>query len=933
MSFKRKQFIGLGLTTLFLFLLMFVILMMVNVMRENMLEIVQDRYSKVNEATEIRQEFYEADRMLLNVISYGEELDAQLLASSLEESHHTIESSMIDLERSINTENGMDIFNQLRASYDSYLEMEQDIIQLMNEGNEAAVTSLYSNELENRDRLLQLLAEFKDHQEGLMNQSLDSATNTYNQLLIFIISAVSIAIILIIGVTIWVIRSTSRSINSITKGINDIDYNELSKIPRLEVETQDEIGDIAKAFNYMAGSLEDYNKKEKKYTAEITEQNWIQSTSADIIGAYSRFITVDELASYFIKKLTPVAGADLGIFYLKKENGDDILYKQVAAVAGERNNAGRDSFAPGEGLIGQTVLDMKITQIRDIPDNYRTITTGLGEFQPRSIVMAPILMNDEVVAVIELAGLQYFTNAQIKLIEEVTETLGIAITNIAGRMEIVRLLQESQAQTEELQTQSEELQTQSEELQAQSEEMQTQAEELRIINEQLEERTKDAELKSEELLTAKEELEEKAKELTLSSKYKSEFLANMSHELRTPLNSILLLSEMLEEDPDQVLTDEQKEFSRVIHTSGQDLLNLINDILDLSKVEVGKLEIKFEEVNIVDFADRIKLHFAQMAKHKGLDFTVSSNDDIPMLMHTDEMRLQQVVKNLLSNAFKFTEEGSVTVLLEKAKREEYALLPMAEHASNWLKIIVSDTGIGIAPDKQKMIFEAFQQADGATMRKYGGTGLGLSITREFATLLGGTCKVERSVEGEGSSFALIIPSLPGGMPATMEELKAEEEAASALAIENSLSNEHVQETIEIKEPIEKAELTKDLKDKTVIVVDDDNRNIFALKNALEKEGMNVITASNGLQCIDSLVSQDQVDIVLMDIMMPVMDGYETMKRIRGLEQHHDVPIIALTAKAMKGDREKCIEAGASDYISKPLKLDQLLSVMRVWIAK
>ncbi|MGD6943794.1 response regulator [Cytobacillus gottheilii] len=933
MSFKRKQFIGLGLTTLFLFLLMFVILMMVNVMRENMLEIVQDRYSKVNEATEIRQEFYEADRMLLNVISYGEELDAQILASSLEESHQTIESNLIDLERSINTESGRGIFTQLRASYDSYLEMEQEIIQLMNEGNEAGVAALYSNELENRDMLLQQLADFKDHQETLMNDSLESATNTYNQLLIFIISAVSIAIILIIGVTIWVIRSTSRSINSITKGINDIDYNELSKIPRLEVETQDEIGEIAKAFNYMADSLEDYNKKEKRYTAEITEQNWIQSTSADIIGAYSRFITVDELASYFIKKLTPIAGADLGIFYLKHENGDDILYKQVAAVAGERNSAGRNAFAPGEGLIGQTVLDKKITQIRDIPDNYRMMTTGLGEFQPRSIVMAPILMNDEVVAVIELAGLQYFTNAQVKLIEEVTETLGIAITNIAGRMEIVRLLQESQAQTEELQTQSEELQTQSEELQAQSEEMQTQAEELRIINEQLEERTKDAELKSEELLAAKEELEEKAKELTLSSKYKSEFLANMSHELRTPLNSILLLSEMLEEDPDQVLTDEQKEFSRVIHTSGQDLLNLINDILDLSKVEVGKLEIKFEEVNIVDFADRIKLHFAQMAKHKGLDFSVNSNDDIPMLMHTDEMRLQQVVKNLLSNAFKFTEEGSVTVLLEKAKQEEYALLPMAEHSSNWLKIIVSDTGIGIAPDKQKMIFEAFQQADGATMRKYGGTGLGLSITREFATLLGGTCKVERSVEGEGSSFALIIPSLPGGMPATMEELKAEEEAASALAIENSLSNEHVQETIDIEEPIEKAELTKDLKDKTVIVVDDDNRNIFALKNALEKEGMNVITASNGLQCLDTLMSQDQVDIVLMDIMMPVMDGYETMKRIRGLEQHHDVPIIALTAKAMKGDREKCIEAGASDYISKPLKLDQLLSVMRVWIAK
>lgn len=898
-----------------------------------MLEIVQDRYSKVNEATEIRQEFYEADRMLLNAISYGEETDSQLLASSMGESHQTIENNLIELERTINTDRALGIFTQLQTSYNSYLDMEQEIIQLLNEGNHSGVRALYTNELENRDRLLTQLQEFKDYQETLMDDALVNATETYDQLLIFIISAVSIVIILVLGVTVWVIRSTSRSINSITKGINDIDYDDLSSIPRLKVETHDEIGNIAKAFNYMAVSLEDYNKKEKKYTAEITEQNWVQTASADIIGEYSRFVTVDELADYLIKKLTPAAGADLGIFYVKEDNSKEVVYKRKAAVAGNLNNAGRDQFVPGEGLIGQTVIEKKITQIRDIPSNYRMISTGLGEFQPRSIVMAPIIMNEEVVAVIELAGLQHFTAAQIKMIEKVTETLGIAITNISGRMEIVRLLQESQAQTEELQTQSEELQTQSEELQAQSEEMQTQAEELRIINEQLEERTKDAELKSEELQTAKEELEEKAKELMLSSKYKSEFLANMSHELRTPLNSILLLSEMLEEDPDQVLTEEQKEFSRVIHSSGQDLLNLINDILDLSKVEVGKLEIKFEEVNIVDFSDRIKLHFTQMAKHKNLEFSVIANDDIPKLMHTDEMRLQQVVKNLLSNAFKFTEEGSVTVKLEKAKTEEYAFLPMSEHSSNWLKILVSDTGIGIAPDKQKMIFEAFQQADGATMRKYGGTGLGLSITKEFANLLGGTCKVEHSVEGEGSSFALILPSLPGGMPATMEELKAEEEAASALELEHSLRNEHVQETLEAGEAVEKSELTKDLKDKTVVVVDDDNRNIFALKNALEKEGMNVITAANGLQCLDTLMARDQVDIVLMDIMMPVMDGYETMKRIRDLEQHHDVPIIALTAKAMKGDREKCIEAGASDYISKPLKLDQLLSVMRVWIAK
>lgn len=934
MSFKKRQLIGLISNILFLIFFIFVVVFLVNTMRSAMLEIAEDRYVKVSNVTEIRQEFYELDRQLLNLIRNEAGMSAEARLSRMEESNNTIHLMMSKLSGTLNTDQGKQLFIQLDESYRSYWQMEQQMVALMNTGNTSEMQEIYDQGRDNRNQLLTILADFKQFQEEMLNRSLEDAKSTYETVLTFIIAASVVVILLITAVTMWVIRSTTKSINAITDGIKTIDYNDLSSLPRLEVKTADEIGDIAKAFNSMAASLEDYQVKEKRYTAEITEQNWVQSKSADIISTYSQFVTVAGLAEQVIQELTPMAGADLGVFYVKNEQAEDVFYQKIASFADNDKQAGRDSFSPGEGIVGQAVLDKKLIQINDIPDDYKVISTGLGSYSPRSILIAPILMNEDVVGVIELAGLQPFTTPQLKLVKEALETLGIAMTNISGRMEIVRLLQESQAQTEELQTQSEELQSQSEELQAQSEEMQTQAEELRIINEQLEERTRDAELKSEELQAAKEELEEKAKELMLSSKYKSEFLANMSHELRTPLNSILLLSEMLEEDPDKVLTEEQREFSRVIHSSGQDLLSLINDILDLSKVEVGKMDIKFEEVYIQEFAERIKMSFSQMAKHKELEFILDVDDNLPPIFYSDEKRLQQIVKNLLSNAFKFTEKGSVSISFEKAKPADYEKLSLFSESIDWLKVSVEDTGIGIPKDKQRMIFEAFQQADGATMRKYGGTGLGLSISKEFAALLGGICKVERSVEDKGSCFSLIIPSLPEGIPALDEEKKAMTEAASTAEIFPLVAEQHSIAELEEEQGAEVEYQGKvELAGKTVLVVDDDNRNIYALQNALKKEGMHVIAAENGMQCIDTLLSMDVVDIVLMDIMMPVMDGYETMKKVRGLEKHKDVPIIALTAKAMKGDREKCLEAGASDYISKPLKLDQLFSAMRVWLTK
>lgn len=937
MGYKKKQYIGLGLTVFFMFLLLFVILVMMNGIKANMLEIVQDRYYKVNEATAVRQILYQKDRDLIQLISADDSKAAsqsKIVEEDSELAEKNIAERFISLEAILNRKKSKTLINEIERGYEKYAAMEAEIRgKALNGVPNTELQAIYASQLENREYLFNKIDEFKEYQESLMNGSLKSATDTYDQLVIALISVIALALIFITVVMLWVIRSTVGTINSMTQSIKNVDYENLSSIPRMNIDTKDEIGEIARAYNAMAASIETLTLKEMEYSKEIEEQNWIQSNSVEIVKLYSRHVTVESLAEQFIRKLAPIMEANLGAFYLKSDFEGTPVFKKIAAYADSEESAGRSGFNPGEGLIGQCVEEKKPMIITDIPADFRVISTGLGDVPPKSIIIVPVLLKDEVVAVVEMASLNVISQASQKLMENIIETLGIGITNIMGRMEVERLLLESQAQTEELQAQSEELQSQSEELQAQSEELQMQTEELRMVNERLEERTRDAELKSEELQAAKEALEEKAKELQQSSKYKSEFLANMSHELRTPLNSILLLSEMLSDDEENSLSEEQKEFTKVIHSSGQDLLNLINDILDLSKVEAGKLETNFEEVFLSEFMGRLERNFSQVAKNKNIEFQINFDDSVPPIIYTDEQRLQQILKNLLSNAFKFTEKGSVAVNVEKAGEAETGACPLAGHSDTWVKFSVTDTGIGIPQEKQTMIFEAFQQVDGAIMRKYGGTGLGLSISREFSHLLGGLCKVE-SREGEGSTFTVLVPDLPGGHPGSADVEETQEQVAAAVEQELDLSLKEPQAAEEelVGSEEESGKPSTVLTGKTVMVVDDDHRNIFTLTNALKKEGMNVITAENGAQCLDKINTLEKVDIILMDIMMPVMDGYETIKHIRNLDTKNETPIIALTAKAMKGDRDKCLEAGANDYVSKPMKLEQLLSAMRVWLS-
>jgi len=436
---------------------------------------------------------------------------------------------------------------------------------------------------------------------------------------------------------------------------------------------------------------------------------------------------------------------------------------------------------------------------------------------------------------------------------------------------------------------------------------------------------------------ARHALAVKAEELEVTSRYKSEFLANMSHELRTPLNSVLILTRLLADNKTANLNEKQIEYANIIHKSGNDLLHLINDILDLSKIESGKLELNIELVSLKKLKQDIAEAFAAQAEDKGLKLEIIAEPDITEVIQTDKMRLEQVIKNLLSNALKFTPKGGEIILSFRNERNFEQ-----SHSTDILVIEVKDTGIGVAPEKQKLIFEAFQQADGSTSRKYGGTGLGLSISRELVKKLGGDIKLV-SNEGEGSTFTIYLPVSWHAQSADLQGLKADSDSQQVLpkdiqqqpaeTLEPFLYKQQEFTQKEATGTLTEINNNKILQDKLVLLVDDDMRNVFALTTLLEEHKMIVLTAGDGKEAIEQLKTNNGVDIVLMDVMMPGMDGYDAMKEIRQNPKYQDLPLIALTAKAMPGDQKKCMEAGASDYITKPVDSVRLFSLMRVWLSQ
>ena len=789
------------------------------------------------------------------------------------------------------------------------------VINQKSENNVSALNEFFEKKTgkNHMDEIRTQFDSFLANEKKMTAERIDRL-NESNRNLIITLYAIIISVTVITISTAFILsNSIVNTITQVVKTIKDITDSEsdLDLTTRIEVKAHDETQELAGAMNDLLSSLE--------------KQSWVQKSMMDISAMYQEITNITELTQSFITKLAPMLQAAYGVVYIRRSNGREIHYVKVAGYAITDEERGAESFRLGEGLIGQAALDKRIFLIDQLPEEHIKVTSGLGASSPRNLLIAPILVDGRVEAVVEFAALQPFLSQHLTLLDQLQDKFGSAISNVTGRMEVERLLAESQQLTEELQVQSEELQ-------AQSEEMQMQQEQLKITNELLEEQKQFAEQRAFDLKKAKDELENYSLKLEKSSQYKSDFLANMSHELRTPLNSILILSQMLMENNPEMDMSQVREYSNVVFTSGKDLLRLIDDILDLSKIEAGKIEILTDEVNVTELPQMMKNLFDPVAAQKNLLFEVQTQEDVPSVIKTDGKRLQQILKNLLSNAFKFTEQGSVTVRIALADTEKVEGLLYLREEVPVLAISVTDTGIGIPLDKQEIIFDAFQQVDGTTNRQYGGTGLGLSICREFINLLGGSIEVQ-SEPHKGSTFTLYVPSfLEPGDHDVVDVLASAEVAASASELKREIEDQ--EEESPSVEVIEEGCSDEQLfKGKKVLLVEDDGRNILALVTALKRKGIAVQVAENGQQAIEILQERSDFDLIFMDIMMPVMGGYEAMKAIRNDLGMHRIPIIALTAKAMKGERDKCMEAGASDYIMKPLNIDQLFSLMRVWLTE
>jgi hypothetical protein len=994
------------------------------------------------------------------------------------------------------------------------------------------------------------------------------------------------------------VRAIAEVATAVTKG-------DLTR--SIDVEALGEVASLKDNINEMIRNLKDT-------TQQNTEQDWLKTNLAKFTIMLQGQRDMTTVANLILSELAPLVRAQHGVFYVNEVEENEPVLRLLGSYAFQKRKHLSEKYRMGEGIIGQCALEKQRILIIDAPKDYIAISSGLGEAAPVNLVALPVLFEGEIKAVIELASFQHFSETHLTFLDQLTESIGIVLNTIEANMRTDTLLIQSQSLAQELQTQQQELTETNKRLEQQAQNLQAsenlltqQQQELQQTNEKLEDKAKlladqntEVERKNTEIEQARFSLEDKAEQLALTSKYKSEFLANMSHELRTPLNSLLILSDLLKDNIDGNLTVQQVEFTEIIHEAGSDLLAMITDILDLAKIESGTISIDMSEFNVSDLVEGLDRIFRQLAGTKKLDFKIEVDPQTPKTVTTDSKRLQQVMKNLLSNSFKFTEYGSVTLQIKPVKDGWDPAKVVLNQAQTVLSFSVIDTGTGIAPEKQNIIFEAFQQADGSTSRKYGGTGLGLPISREISNLLGGEIRVN-SVINEGSTFTLYLPQkyveptskphvlstpvsdfylkegvggmetppipcdsllllesavaddrsslqesdrvllivehdlnfarilldqsrehgfkgivaatgdeaialanrfnpdgitldlqLPrfegwtvldrlkhdsttrhipvyvisalsqhqralrqGGfgcleMPASREALGVafneiknfiERSTKSLLVVEHdqtqrnmimelishtdveclavrsaaeaveSLQSQHFDcvvidpnlpdmkgidliqkihqelhleklpiivytgKHLDHNDEIELKNFTKQtivkgahspdrlfdetalflhrvvsklpdakqrmldqprgedsvLAGRKILVVDDDVRNIFALTRILELQNMKVIFAQSGHEAIKLLEDNNDVHIILMDIMMPGMDGYETIRRIRQVEKYRALPIIALTAKAMKGDREKCIDAGASDYIAKPVLTKHLKSLLRVWL--
>jgi signal transduction histidine kinase/HAMP domain-containing protein/ActR/RegA family two-component response regulator len=734
----------------------------------------------------------------------------------------------------------------------------------------------------------------------------------------------------------------TRQVRAISQVTSAVATGDLTR--SITVEAEGEVAELKDNINAMVQSLRETTKANQ-------EQYWLKTNLARIAGLLQGHRDLAAVAEVIMDELIPLVGAQHGTFFIADDSAGGTVLRLIAGYGLRADLNAPSQFRLGQSLIGQVAKNRVPIVVTDAPPDYVRISSGLGEAAPVNLIVLPIVFEGRVLGVIEAGSFSRFTQVHQDFLEQLMEAIGTSVNTIIVNSRTDDLLQESQRLAGELQARTGELQVRQEELQRSNAELEDKAAQLAV-------QKRDIEIKNTEIEQARQEIEERARQLDQASRYKSQFLANVSHELRTPLNSLLILARLLAQNPAANLSPKQVEYANVIHSSGSDLLLLINDILDLSKVEAGKLEIHPELFALRTLVEDLRTVFEPLAADKQLRFAVVTASEVPAELVTDRQRLRQVLHNLLSNALKFTQQGEVVLRIE--------LAGPGPDAEATIAFSVTDTGIGISDDSLKTIFEAFQQGDGTTSRRYGGTGLGLAISREVAAQLGGRITA-RSQPGSGSTFTLYLP-ISYRAPATDDDafpafpvVPSDAVPSAALpqisngalpaapvpngAVPNgAVPNGAAPPSAELPPAAPQSDVPaatqpparvgphERLRGRKVLIVDDDIRNAFAITSILELYGLTVIHASSGHQGIEVLRSGRDIDLVLMDVMMPEMDGYATTAAIREMPPLADLPIIAVTARAMQGDRGKSLAAGASDYVTKPVDTEELLACMERWLS-
>jgi signal transduction histidine kinase/HAMP domain-containing protein/ActR/RegA family two-component response regulator len=706
-----------------------------------------------------------------------------------------------------------------------------------------------------------------------------------------------------------------RAISDVATAVTEGDLTR-----QVGVEASGEVAVLKDKLNEMIRNL-------RETTRQNTEQDWLKTNRERFTRMLQGQRELATVSDMILSELAPLVSAQHAVFYSMNQGSEAVepLLELQAGYGNEERRHLSTCFRVGEGLIGQCAKEKKRILLTEVPSDYVRINSGLGAATPLNIIVLPVLFQGSVRAVIELASFSAFSETHQAFLDQLPESIGLVLNTIEADTLTENLLKQSQKQADELRAQQEELRESNEDLGRQASLLATQ--------------NIESEKKNREIEQSKRQVEEKVGQLAVSSKYKSEFIANMSHELRTPLNSLLILAEQLKDNREQTMSETQVKYAGVILNSGRDLLRLLNSILELAKVESGTITIELSQLSVTALSADLVSEFEPVATAKGLDFSVTVAPSVPASIVTDPRRLRQILTNLLSNACKFTDHGEVNAVISVVHGGWSPHMDALSTAPAVIAFAIRDTGIGISDEHQHRVFEAFAQGDGSTARVYGGTGLGLSVSRELVSLLGGEILLT-STAGQGSTFTVYVPldrdvgtALPPDPPGlTVDSVRGRVAALDVIdrpLAANGLPRGYAPEingngTADVHD--------QSLNDKTVLIVDDDFRNLFALTALLENVGAEVVTAESGPEAIARLERADKVDVLLMDIMMPGMDGYSAIREIRALEPFESLPIIAVTGKVVAGERERCLDAGAHAYVPKPVNTAELLSAILPWVS-